>query len=270
MPTPYRLPPPGAGAFTVVTLNLRFGLARDGENAWAHRRPLFAGFFRDCPADFYAMQEVNGFQADELGPLLPAYGCVGRRRAAPEFWQHNIVWHRADWRCTEREHFYLSPTPDVPSRSRDSRWPRQCNLGVFERDGRRVAVASTHFDFAAHVQEASARIILRRLDRLSPDMAVVLAGDFNAPPASAAHRVFTSPGACPQDCAGALADAFTPPHPATHHGFSGRRDGDHIDWILFRGPIGRRSSGVFQNPMAGRYLSDHYPVWTVFDWSPER
>ena len=26
-------------------------------------------------------------------------------------------------RSAARDHFYLSPTPDIPSRSRDSRWP---------------------------------------------------------------------------------------------------------------------------------------------------
>ena len=226
MPTISLPPYSSENAFTVVTLNLRFGLARDGDNDWSRRRHLFPQFFEALPADFYLMQEANDFQVDQLQPLLADYACLGRRRPAPAFWQHNLVWYRRRWRCTARDHFFLSPTPDLPSRSRASRWPRQCTLGVFENAGQHLAMAATHFDFDDQVQEASAQAIRRRLARLAPAKAVVLAGDFNAQPDSAAHRVFTTADAAPEDRGGAFKNAFEAPlprHPSRLHRQPGRR-----------------------------------------------
>ena len=257
-------------AFTVVTLNLRFGLAQDGANRWARRRELWPQFLRLCPADFFLLQEVNDFQAEDLSTLMVDYACIGRRRPAPAFWQHNLIWYRSDWQLDTDAHFFLSPTPGLPSRFRASRWPRQCTAAVFRRADRRLAIAVTHLDFDPEVQAASARLIRRRINSLAPATATVVAGDFNAPPGTPAHRVLT---ACQGSADGegpAFSDAFQPPYPGTHHGFTGSRDGDYIDWILYRGPIEIHARGVLQRPLSGRHLSDHYPVWAAFGWDDEK
>ncbi len=261
-------PWPAEYAFTLVSLNLRFGLADDGENRWDLRRRSWPALLERCPADFFVLQEVNDFQAEDLASLLGAYNYVGRRHPAPGFWQHNLIWHRREWSCEASRHFYLSPTPDLPSRFRASRWPRQCTLAVFSRAGRRLAVAGTHLDFDPQIQAASTRLIRRRLDTLAPATATVIAGDFNAPPESPAHRALTADPAPGRPAGSGFKDVFRPPYPGTHHGFTGSRDGDYIDWILYRGGLTVKKSGVIQTPLQGRYISDHFPVWAAFDWQP--
>lgn len=241
--------------FTLATLNLRFGLADDGENRWSRRKAVFPDLLRDLDPDFLCVQEANDFQVKDLAAMLPGHRHIGRRRPAPKFWQNNVIFHRKTWACTKRDHFFLSPTPDVPSRFRDSRWPRQCTLGLFRKGACCLALANTHFDFDETIQRQSADIILRRLSGQAPSLPAVVAGDLNAKPGTAALGAFADAG---------FQSAVCEPHPATVHGFTGRLDGDPIDWILHRGQIGLSSAAVVTRSVQGRYPSDHFPVRADF------
>jgi endonuclease/exonuclease/phosphatase family metal-dependent hydrolase len=252
---------------SVFTLNLRFGLAEDGPNAWQYRKKIFPPLFREYEADFMAFQEVNDFQLDDLKALLPDHDCIGRRRPAPDFWQNNILFFRREWRLIDSNYFFLSPTPDIPSRFRKSRWPRQCILGRFRSKGREISCGNTHFDFDADVQMRSARLILDRLSAVSRNYPAILTGDFNASPEGSAHAVFTG-GETGQDSlvkAGFI-NTFEPDFPATHHGFTGTGIGDHIDWILYRGNLRPQSAHIIQDSIDGVYPSDHFPLRVVFHW----
>ncbi|MFP4346644.1 MAG: endonuclease/exonuclease/phosphatase family protein [Desulfococcaceae bacterium] len=252
---------------SVFTLNLRFGLAEDGPNGWQYRKKVFPSLFREYEADFMAFQEVNDFQLADLKALLPDHRYIGRRRPAPAFWQNNILFYRRGWRLIDSDYFFLSPTPDIPSRFRKSRWPRQCVLGRFRSENREIACGNTHFDFDADVQMRGARLILDRLSRLSRNCPTLLTGDFNASPAGPAHAVFTGgeAGRDSPEKAGFI-NTFEPEFPATHHGFTGSGTGDHIDWILYRGNLRPQSAHIVQDSIDGVYPSDHFPLRVVFEW----
>lgn len=248
--------------FSVITFNLRFGLANDGPNNWDTRKKLFPALFEKYQADFIGFQEANDFQADFLKEILNEYKMIGERRPAPRFWQNNLIFYRSAWECIHKEHFFLSPTPDIPSRSRNSRWPRQCTVGVFEKSAYRLICVNTHFDFDARVQSQSAEIIMQRLSRLPGDLPAVITGDFNADPSRACHKVFTG-----EASAGAgfyFKNAFAPPFPGTYHGFTGKTDGGHIDWILYRGQIFPEHTAVIRDADESIYPSDHFPLRASF------
>ena len=130
-----------------MTLNLRFGLAEDGRNGWEYRKKAVARLFREHGTDFIATQEANDFQIDYLVRSLPGYKYIGRHHPAPRFWQHNILFYRQAIPCEEHGHFFLSETPQVPSRSFGSQFPRQGTLGLFDFHGTPVICINTHFDF---------------------------------------------------------------------------------------------------------------------------
>lgn len=241
-----------------LTLNLRFGLADDGPNRWERRKAAVGALLARYPVDFFNFQEANDFQIDFIGDRLPAYACIGRRHPAPPFWQHNVLFYKREWECVQRDHFFLSPTPDIPSRLRESRWPRQCTIGHFTRqdDAAEIVCVNTHFDFKASVQVDSAERILERLAQAFPEAPTILSGDFNATPQAACYQVFT---------ARAFRNAAPQPHVGTYHGFSGRNDGRHIDWILFRGPLRLKAYRVIETPFEGVFPSDHFPVLASFD-----
>jgi endonuclease/exonuclease/phosphatase family metal-dependent hydrolase len=255
--------------FSVLNLNLRFGLADDGDNSWGFRKRCFPVLFKKYHADFIGFQEANDFQIEFLDDILKAYGFIGKRNPSPSFWQNNIIFYKHPWHCLYHDHFYLSHAPTVPSRFRDSLWPRQCTIGVFKNGNRRLIYINTHFDFDVSVQVDSAKLILEHLSKLPTDIPVILAGDFNAPPSSPCYNIFTR---FPQTTAATATDvffknAFSKPYPGTHHGFSGDLTGEHIDWILYSGNIIKKDGIIIQEPIDGVYPSDHFPLYATFEWA---
>lgn len=248
--------------FALVDLNLRFGLADDGPNSWEYRRECYPLLLNRFPADFFTFQEANDFQIEYLQALLPKHRLVGQRSPAPPFWQNNVIFAHRDWHCHHQMHFFLSATPNIPSRQRQSRWPRQCTMGTFTKDQRTLTVVTTHFDFDRPVQRQSARIIMDRIDRLQENASVILSGDFNATPQADWYRLFSRPDRAKTR----FKNIFDPPYPGTHHKFSGNPGDDHIDWILYRGDLVNDHQQVITDTFQDRYPSDHFPLLASFHW----
>jgi endonuclease/exonuclease/phosphatase family metal-dependent hydrolase len=249
---------------SVLTLNLRFGLAQDGPNGWEHRKEGVAKLFREHCPDFIATQEANDFQIEYLARNLPGYRYIGRRHPAPRFWQDNIIFYRETNPCKEHVHFFLSETPDVPSRSYGSQFPRQGSLGLFLVAGHPLICLNTHLDFAGPAQMGAARVIKGQLAAFSQEIPVILMGDFNTTPESLCYRWFT--GKADNDEAGMdFSETFTDPAPSTFHGFTGKPVAGHIDWILFRGPLRLKACRVLKGSIDGAFVSDHHPVEAVFE-----
>jgi len=243
----------------VFSLNLRFGLANDGPDAWDHRKGMYLPLLGKYPSDFYAFQEANDFQIRYLADLLPGYEYIGEREHAPRYWQSNVIFYKKIWKCRMEKLFYLSPTPDIPSRSRKSRWPRQCTIGVFEKGNIALAVLNTHFDFDAGVQKESARIILNVLAKNAGELPAVLIGDFNAEPGSPCHETLMSGVDHYERHDPGFLNVFEAPFPGTYHKFSGDLNGPHIDWILYRKLISHNAT-VIRDDFGGRYPADHFPI----------
>ena len=251
--------------FSVLTLNLRFGLADDGKNSWKNRKRGFPSLFRQYRPDFVALQEANDFQIDFLAEILPEYHYIGKRDPAPVFWQNNVIFYENVWNVAYSQHFFLSPTPSIPSRFRESCWPRQCTMGMFQRRDRTLICINTHFDFDTMVQTRSAGIIMDRLSSLPSDVPAILLGDFNANPSHPCHNIFTEKGR--YDLKGpSFKNIFKQPFPGTYHGFANKPNGDHIDWILYRGQIIIEAKKVIRQLFEGVYLSDHYAIFARFRW----
>jgi len=251
--------------FSVITLNLRFGLSEDGPNDWVYRKEGYAPFLKEYSADFYGFQEANDFQTRFIEKLLSDYHFIGKRTPAPQFWQNNIIFFHTSWQCIHYQHFFLSPTPSIPSRFKDSKWPRQCTVGVFKKAENTVACINTHFDFLSSVQEKSARVILDATLDLPKSTPAILLGDFNAEPFSPCYRVFTEKEQKENRPYSPFQDTFQEPFPGSFHGFTGEPDGRHIDWILYQGKIKPVESKVIQGKFAGQYLSDHFPLFAEFE-----
>jgi len=252
--------------FSVMTLNLRFGLADDGPNSWYYRKHCLPYLFSQYRPDFIALQEANDFQIDFLNQLLAAYDFIGKRSPAPPSWQDNIIFYQKTWECNYHEHFFLSSTPHIPSRFKQSRWPRQCTIGMFTKGDRKIICVTTHLDFERSVQMDSAKLILKQLSNLPHNLPAILTGDFNATPSSSCHMIFTGQDMRHKIEGPCLKNVFEDPFPGTFHGFRGEINGDHIDWILYRGGIIPEDRKVIRKKYAGIYPSDHFPVYASFEW----
>ncbi len=67
----------------VMTFNIRYGTAGDGDNTWPKRQELVLETIQKFNPDLLGTQEVLAFQADYLSEHLKGYGFVGVGRCRP-------------------------------------------------------------------------------------------------------------------------------------------------------------------------------------------
>lgn len=248
------------GDIRIFCLNLRFGRADDGLHDWEHRKLAYPRLLRYFQSDFYAFQEAMDFQIAFLHSLLREYDVIGQRMPAPDYWQNNVIFYHRSWNCLDSRHFYLSDTPDKPSKFDQSQWPRQCTMGIFEHRDTCINMATTHFDFDPDVQKKSALLILEQLNQLPTEKPAIIMGDFNAGAQSSCIEALTvNPGN--------FKSALWPPNMGTHHQFSGVAKEGPIDWILYRGSLAKQDAQVVTLPVEGIYPSDHFPLTASFKFT---
>lgn len=250
---------------SVMSLNLRFGLADDGPNGWECRKASVLKLFQGQHPDFIATQEANDFQIDFLADNLSDYAFIGRRIPAPKFWQDNILFYRRSLLCKEQVQFFLSETPRIPSRSFGSQFPRQGTLGLFHMNNRALVCINTHFDFETPAQMGAARVIKEQLASFPGEIPAIVMGDFNATPEGPCYQWFIGKEVDGERGLN-FRETHTAPYPSTFHHFTGEPTGGYIDWILYRGPLQLKGCEVLHDPVDGIYPSDHYPVKAVFQF----
>ena len=111
----------------VMTFNLRFATAADGENSWAGRKDILLEAIRKFDPDLLGTQETLASQADFLVESLPGNSLVGVGREdgkrQGEF--SALMFKKARFDLIDSGTFWLSETPDkVGSKSWDSSLPR--------------------------------------------------------------------------------------------------------------------------------------------------
>jgi endonuclease/exonuclease/phosphatase family metal-dependent hydrolase len=254
----------------VMTFNLRYDNPADGANAWPNRKDWVASLIRFHGADVVGVQEALVRQLVDLDARLPGWARVGvGRRDGHEAGEFSAILYRADrLEVIESGTFWLSPTPEVPgSKGWDTAIERIATWARFRdrRTGCRLLHLNTHFDhLGEQARQESARLIRHRLASLAGGLPVIVTGDLNALPSSAAYRIFTRDTI--PDAIGPLADAITVTRTA-HYGPTSSWNGfkaidpDHrIDFVMVSPAVEVLAHGILPDSWDGRFPSDHLPV----------
>ena len=248
----------------VMSFNIRFGTANDGENSWENRRDLVVKMLQERAPDIVGTQECLDFQADYVVEKLPEYRWFGVGREADASGERMAVLYK--WRQfspLEITHFWLSETPEVPgSRSWDSACPRMVTATRFyhHRTRQFFTFCNTHFDHQSEpARQGAAQVLLKYVNSLDPSMPVVVTGDFNSSAGQSAAWSTLVQG----DIRDAwLVAAKTAGPTSTYNGFEPLKpDVDsRIDWVLVRGPIAVDHCETVVYGEGGRYASDHFAI----------
>jgi endonuclease/exonuclease/phosphatase family metal-dependent hydrolase len=248
----------------VMSFNIRYGTAMDGDNQWHERRDLLFDVMREQDADLVGLQEALDFQIDEIVAALPAYAVVGigRDDGARKGEYAAILFRKDRLHVAASGTFWFSATPDVVrSATWGNRVTRICTWARFvDRDGRPFWVYNVHLDHESQPsREKSVALLRERIDaRPFPGEPVIVTGDFNVGEANPALRALTS--------GGAFVDTFRVRYPdekqvGTFTGFRHEQvDGDKIDYVFAQPGAQVLSAAIVRTSRDGRYPSDHFPV----------
>jgi endonuclease/exonuclease/phosphatase family metal-dependent hydrolase len=198
-----------ASALSLVfgSFNIRYANNGDVErgNGWEQRAPVVAGLIRFHGFDVLGTQEGLLHQLQTLQPLLPGYAYVGcGRDDGKDRGEHVAIFYKSDkFRLLADGNFWLSETPEVPSKGWDAALPRICTWAKLQPTSGEGAfyVFNVHFDHVGvKARLESSRLILVKLKEIAGDEPVVLTGDFNVDQTTESYRGLVA--------SGALVDAF--------------------------------------------------------------
>lgn len=252
----------------VMSFNIRYDEPRDGVNAWPNRKKLVASLIRFHHVDIIGVQEALKGQLDDLSALLPEYAWLGVGRgdgkSAGEF--SAILYLRSRFKSLESSTFWLSETPDVPSKGWDAALPRIVTWTKFSdiQTGKVFFHFNTHFDHRGkQSHEEGARLLLNRINLLAGRLPVLITGDFNFTESSKAYEILTAKEMASTD---SLRDAryvsenghYGPT--STFNDFKALVPNQKIDFVFVKGNVRVLQHGVLSDTWDLRFASDHLPV----------
>lgn len=259
----------------VMSYNIRYGTAEDGDNHWNHRREALVKAIRAFDPDLLGTQETLAFQRDYLRDHLPGYTVIGvGRDDGQERGEMMALYFKQDrFEQLDSGHFWLSETPEVAgSRSWDSSLPRMVTwVKLHDRlqdAAPPILFLNTHFDHRGPTARVeSARLLRRMMMTLGEHARLIVTGDFNTGEATPPYDALfgTDDGQ-----RSPVVDSYRVVHPereANEATFTAFRPdathGDRIDWIGVSRDWEIRAVEIDRTTYNGRMPSDHFSVTAV-------
>lgn len=251
----------------IMSFNIRYGTADDGENAWAIRKDLVLDRVRASNPDLIGLQECqDNFQAEFIKDNLSEYVFIGRQRGGEghiALEMTPVLFKRDTFDALDQGHFWLSETPEIPgSKSWDTAFSRIATwvkLVPKNSPEKQIFFFNTHFDLASpDARIGSAKLLCKKFAALGSDMPILLTGDFNALKAWPEHKIMIGTNCHGMEDVGV---SYNPDDETmTYHGFGTVELPASIDWIL-KSPHFEVENFQIDTVHSGNvYPSDHYPI----------
>lgn len=255
-------------SLNVLSYNIRYDNASDGENQWKNRKDFAAALIRFHEAAVVGAQEVLHHQLTDLLERLPGYAYVGvgREDGKTKGEYAPILYKKDRLEMLRSGNFWLAEDiRAVGKKGWDAACERVATWAVFrdKATGKEFFFLNTHLDHMGKVaRHEGAELVLEQTRQLAGSLPVIVTGDFNAAPQDEPIQVLTrSSDARHLTHSRAIAD-FTYGPEWTFHDFGkiplDRRE--WIDYIFIKGPVHVSRHAVLTETSNRLYPSDHCPV----------
>lgn len=263
---------PEALTLNVMSFNIRYGTAKDGENHWEKRKELVFDVFRDHQPQIIGLQEALEFQIEAIKATHPRYQHLGIGRDPNSTGEYSAILYLKDqFEVLESDTFWLSDTPEVRSTHWGNKIVRICTWAHFrdKQTDRSFYVFNTHFDHKSENSRVrSALLIAQRIaNRSEPEDPYILTGDFNAGEDNEAilSLIGKTEPLAPHAANAPLVDPFRVLHAdtkavGTFGAWIGKTDGKKIDYVFVSPSTEVLEAEILHDNAEGRYPSDHFPV----------
>lgn len=273
----YAEEPDRATPLKVMSFNIRYGAAKDGDNHWNNRKNFVAETIRVFDPDLLGLQECLDFQGQFLRDQLPGYTFhgVGREDGGQTGEFVPVMYKTERFELVDSGHYWLSETPEIAgSKSWDSSLPRMVSWvrlkDRLDSDSEPFVFTNAHFDHkGSEARHESARLMWRRHVSSKNSEAVIMTGDFNSGEDSDPYNALVKGAGQIKKGDEPLIDTYRVIHPertemeATFTRWVGHREGNRIDWVLHSGTFTTLSASINYTNEEGQHPSDHYPVQAV-------
>ncbi len=239
----------------VMTLNLRIQVEIDGENQFIYRVNRIIDYIRQSNADIIGIQEANMMMMNLILPSLEEYNFVGEPRDYNG--ENSGVLYKKALSFISTKTIWLSNTPEQESQLEGSHFKRVATLAVFKIKNQQVNMINTHLDYAnSEIQYLQMKVLLNQF--LVTNQITIITGDFNANPEVSVHRLLENYG---------FKHTFSPTDllKTTFHGFTKMIHGKPIDYIYTNKHDLLEETVIDQQFFIEGYLTDHYPVYSLFN-----
>ncbi|TZF92612.1 endonuclease/exonuclease/phosphatase family protein [Chryseobacterium panacisoli] len=248
---------------TVMSFNIRLSVESDKDNAWPKRKQDVADLLTYYHPDYFGVQEALPEQMKDIKTGLKNYDYIGvGRDDGKEKGEFSAIFYDTNkLGVVKSGTFWLSETPEKPSKGWDAALNRICTYAVFKdkKSKKEFLAMNLHFDHVGNVARVkSSELILKKIKELNPkNLPVALSGDFNLTDDSEPIKILSQN----------MKDTFY--HSETkHYGPVGTFTGfnvnevpkDRIDYIFTQGFKIRSHRHINDRRENLLYPSDHFPV----------
>lgn len=243
----------------VMSYNIRLGSAQDGTNSWALRYTATGEMLEDQKPDVFGVQEALEYQVRYIEEMCGYESVgVGRENGKKEGEHMSIFWNKKAVSMLKWGTFWLSETPEKPSKGWDAECFRTATWALMKdkKTGKKFYFVNTHLDHkGTEAQKNGLKLIVDRIAEINPDgLPMVLTGDFNIEPKNPALKDLDARMQSARKIA-----VKTDDH-ATYNGWG--KSSTMIDYIYVSG----FSSCPEYQTVTKRYedrkfISDHYPIF---------
>ena len=248
----------------VMSYNVRQGTAKDGTNSWKYRCPATILMLEEFTPDVFGVQEAMDFQIKFINEFAPNYKDVGvgREDGKKDGEFMSIFWNKKTVKMIKWGTFWLSETPEKPSKGWDAACFRSATWALMKdkKTGKKFYFVNTHLDHrGAEARKNGLKLIVDRIGEINPEgYPMVLTGDFNVTPDDPClvdlDKIMTSTRKIAQK---------TDDH-STFNGWGKAKPNYMIDYIYVSGfssvPEYKTISKKFG---PAPFISDHYPIMSV-------
>ena len=246
----------------VMSYNIRMGIAKDGTNSWEFRCPATIEMLKDQQPDIFGVQEAFEYQIKFIEEYCRNYKSVGvgRDDGKKKGEYMSIFWNKKRVKLIKWGTFWLSETPDKPSKGWDAHCMRTATWALMKdkKTGRKFYYVNTHLDHKGkEAQKNGLKLIVDRIESINPQgYPMVLTGDFNIKPD---NKALTDLDARMQSArkVAAVTDSHN-----TFNGWSVKPTDMVIDYIYISGFSACPEYQTVTKKYADRtFVSDHYPIF---------
>ncbi|WP_283125114.1 endonuclease/exonuclease/phosphatase family protein [Angelakisella massiliensis] len=259
----------------LMSFNMKRNYFHFGQHCWEKRAGLVARLVRDTAPDIIGTQELTVASLSDLLRLLPEYDYVGEGRGGGQLGEFTAILFRRDrFLLRENKTFWLSATPEVPSRAWLAIFPRictKCTLALAANPAVLLRVYNTHLDHISYFARVNGlKLIIRTIleDQKSLRTPVALTGDFNATPTSrtlqkwAAELTASGEQVLLRNSYNLMVQSSSEGQGPgrSYHGFRGAVGGQPIDYIFTSKDLNLRALEIRREQVEDAFPSDHYPI----------